>query len=171
MLTVLPFFSYIFVSPENTVRIITYKQWAKQIATNFENHFWISRTKAPDEPNSHLVNRRGIYKDTCGSKKAPWTDYQLRPNFPIAIAVVCLAFLSAFPCSSLLCFTLFFSSLLYHVLLLSALPCSSPLCFTLFLSSLLYPLLILSALPCSSPLCFTLFLSSLLYPLLILSAL
>ena len=139
MLTVLPFFSYIFVSPENTVRIITYKQWAKQIATNFENHFWISRTKAPDEPNSHLVNRRGIYKDTCGSKKAPWTDYQLRPNFPIAIAVVCCAFLSALPSSSSLCFTLFFSSLL--VLHLSALPCSYPLCFTLFFS-LLYPRLL-----------------------------
>jgi len=72
---------------ENTVRIITYKQWAKMILDNFENAFWISRTKAPDEANSHLINRRGIYKDTHGSKKAPWTDFQLRPNFPIAIAL------------------------------------------------------------------------------------
>lgn len=73
---------------EGSVRVITYKQWAQMITSNFENHFWISRTKTENEVNSHLINRRGIYKDTAGSSISPWTDYQLRPNFPIAIAVV-----------------------------------------------------------------------------------
>lgn len=70
-----------------SVRVITYKQWAQMIASNFENHFWISRTKTANEVNSHLINRRGIYKDTAGSTISPWTDYQLRPNFPIALTV------------------------------------------------------------------------------------
>ncbi|KAJ2052230.1 bifunctional 4-alpha-glucanotransferase/amylo-alpha-1,6-glucosidase, partial [Coemansia sp. S2] len=36
--------------------------------------------------NSALVNRRGIYRDTYGSS-AEWTDYQFRPNIPIAMTV------------------------------------------------------------------------------------
>jgi glycogen debranching enzyme len=35
-----------------------------------------------------IVNRRGIYKDVVGSGPGrEWSDYQLRPNFPIAMAV------------------------------------------------------------------------------------
>jgi glycogen debranching enzyme len=35
-----------------------------------------------------IVNRRGIYKDVIGSGPGrEWSDYQLRPNFPIAMAV------------------------------------------------------------------------------------
>lgn len=36
---------------------------------------------------SSLVNRRGIYKDTCGSTHE-YTDYQFRPNFGIAMVMV-----------------------------------------------------------------------------------
>lgn len=38
--------------------------------------------------NSKIVNRRGIYKDVFGSgADREWSDYQLRPNFPIAMTV------------------------------------------------------------------------------------
>jgi glycogen debranching enzyme len=38
--------------------------------------------------NSTLVNRRGIYKDVFGSGAGrEWSDYQFRPNFPIAMTV------------------------------------------------------------------------------------
>jgi glycogen debranching enzyme len=38
--------------------------------------------------NTNLVNRRGIYKDVFGSGEGrEWSDYQFRPNFPIAMVV------------------------------------------------------------------------------------
>ncbi|GJJ11364.1 hypothetical protein Clacol_005596 [Clathrus columnatus] len=38
--------------------------------------------------NASLVNRRGIYKDIYGSgRDHEWADYQLRPNYPIAMTV------------------------------------------------------------------------------------
>jgi glycogen debranching enzyme len=38
--------------------------------------------------SSSLVNRRGIYKDVFGSGAGrEWSDYQFRPNFPIAMTV------------------------------------------------------------------------------------
>lgn len=38
--------------------------------------------------NTALVNRRGIYKDVYGSGAGrEWSDYQFRPNFPIAMTV------------------------------------------------------------------------------------
>lgn len=37
---------------------------------------------------SDIVNRRGIYKDVFGSGAGrEWSDYQFRPNFPIAMTV------------------------------------------------------------------------------------
>ena len=38
--------------------------------------------------NTSMVNRRGIYKDVYGTPSdREWSDYQLRPNFPIAMTV------------------------------------------------------------------------------------
>lgn len=38
--------------------------------------------------NPAVVNRRGIYKDVYGSGSGrEWSDYQFRPNFPIAMTV------------------------------------------------------------------------------------
>ncbi|XP_071444480.1 glycogen debranching enzyme [Hetaerina americana] len=66
----------------------TFEDWASKIRDNFEKHFWIGKK---DEEfgstiNSKLVNRRCIYKDSVGASQ-PWADYQLRPNFSVAMAV------------------------------------------------------------------------------------
>jgi glycogen debranching enzyme len=40
------------------------------------------------EVTPSLINRRGIYKDVYGSGPGrEWSDYQFRPNFPIAMTV------------------------------------------------------------------------------------
>ena len=56
-----------------------WSEWSDKILENFEKQFYIS-----SDHSSHLVNRRHIYKDTVGASH-PWCDYQLRPNFPIAM--------------------------------------------------------------------------------------
>lgn len=65
------------------LKIYTWKEWAARIDKNFEKYFWIDYSST----ESNLINKRDIYKDTLGSSLA-WTDYQLRPNFLIAL---CLA--------------------------------------------------------------------------------
>jgi glycogen debranching enzyme len=68
---------------------VTYAGWAQRIAAAFHRHFYVP--PAPEQDHAHAidgryVNRRGIYKDTVGSS-AGWSDYQLRPNQLIAMAV------------------------------------------------------------------------------------
>lgn len=69
---------------------ITFKKWAAQIKDNFESKFWIPldehEAAVKEGENSHYIHRLGIYKDTCGSSHK-YTDYQLRPNFPVAMVV------------------------------------------------------------------------------------
>lgn len=58
------------------------------IQENFEKKFYISHDPLdPEEKHPELVHKRGIYKDSFGAS-SPWCDYQLRPNFPIAMMVV-----------------------------------------------------------------------------------
>ena len=59
----------------------TWQQWAKKLADNFEKKFWISEDSTED-----YVNRRAIYRDTLNASER-WRDFQLRPNFVIAMAV------------------------------------------------------------------------------------
>ena len=59
--------------------------WAAKIEANFEKHFRVF-VDNPDEKRKDLVHKTDIYKDTMGSGY-PWCDYQLRCNFPIAMAV------------------------------------------------------------------------------------
>ena len=59
--------------------LLTWSVWSEKIATNFEKCFFVS-----ESDNSHLVHKRFIYKDSFGASKS-WCDYQLRPNFPIAM--------------------------------------------------------------------------------------
>ncbi|GFS37714.1 glycogen debranching enzyme [Trichonephila inaurata madagascariensis] len=64
--------------------IMTYKEWNDLIQANFDKNFFVNPEKKPDD--SKLINKRGIYKDTFNSS-LQWADYQLRPNYPIAMCV------------------------------------------------------------------------------------
>lgn len=79
---------------DNTITLKwTWKRWAALIQNNFEKHFYIPLESEvadlADTSVTHkaeLINRRGIYKDTVGAS-LEWQDYQLRPNFVIAMVV------------------------------------------------------------------------------------
>ncbi|XP_045765102.1 glycogen debranching enzyme [Maniola jurtina] len=64
----------------------TWAQWAERIRRNFERHFWVPAAPSAADARPDLVHRRAIYKDTHGASR-PWADYQLRCNFPVAMAV------------------------------------------------------------------------------------
>lgn len=67
---------------------VSYSQWNQQLQQTFEPAFWVSEDpKDPNEKHPELVHKKGIYKDSYGASSA-WCDYQLRPNFPIAMVVV-----------------------------------------------------------------------------------
>ena len=62
-------------------------EWADTIKQNFDAHFWVGGPEGSEiEPNPHLVNKTKIYKDSVGSGSV-FTDYQLRPNFAVTLAV------------------------------------------------------------------------------------
>lgn len=68
---------------------ISLEDWASRIKANFERCYYIPSDPAQDDQydvDSSIINRRGIYKDLYRSGK-PYEDYQLRPNFPVAMAV------------------------------------------------------------------------------------
>ncbi|XP_045521820.1 glycogen debranching enzyme [Pieris brassicae] len=64
----------------------TFAQWAERIRRSFERHFWVPAAPSATDARPDLVHRRGIYKDSHGASQ-PWADYQLRCNFPVAMAV------------------------------------------------------------------------------------
>lgn len=59
----------------------SWKEWSQKIKDNFEEEFWVG-----ESCNNRYVNRRNIYKDTCGASQE-WADYRLRPNFTVAMVV------------------------------------------------------------------------------------
>ncbi|XP_028282971.1 glycogen debranching enzyme isoform X1 [Parambassis ranga] len=66
---------------------IPYSQWNQQLQQSFEKGFWVSGdSHDPNEKHPELVHKKGIYKDSYGAS-SPWCDYQLRPNFTIAMVV------------------------------------------------------------------------------------
>jgi len=70
-------------------KAISFKAWADKIKANFERVFYVPRTPKEDanyDVNPKIINRRGIYKDVYRSGKE-YEDYQLRPNFSVAMTV------------------------------------------------------------------------------------
>ncbi|ETS87015.1 hypothetical protein PFICI_00843 [Pestalotiopsis fici W106-1] len=68
---------------------ITFTEWADLVKSSFEYSYYVPTDAADDSKyavNSQVVNRRGIYKDLFRSGKE-YEDYQLRPNFAIAMTV------------------------------------------------------------------------------------
>jgi len=68
---------------------ISFQEWADRIKAHFERCYWIPVDPKDDldkEVDPKIINRRGIYKDLYKSGKE-YEDYQLRPNFPIAMTV------------------------------------------------------------------------------------
>ncbi|KAI1369397.1 glucanotransferase domain of glycogen debranching enzyme-domain-containing protein [Xylaria arbuscula] len=68
---------------------ITFAAWANLLKSSFEYSYYVPKNPSDDSKyavNSGIVNRRGIYKDLFRSGKE-YEDYQLRPNFAIAMTV------------------------------------------------------------------------------------
>ena len=94
---------------EGKTETITYKKWADLLQANFERLYYVPSSTCtlfkgrgwyahvafsdPNEDSNHAINstivsRRGIYKDVYGTPKdREFSDYQMRPNFPIAMCV------------------------------------------------------------------------------------
>ncbi|CAG8950388.1 hypothetical protein HYFRA_00006881 [Hymenoscyphus fraxineus] len=76
-------------TPEQNHQSIKYSEWAARIKENFERCYYVPLDSKDDKDydvNPKIINRRGIYKDLYRSGKE-YEDYQLRPNFPIAMTV------------------------------------------------------------------------------------
>ncbi|KAL0965924.1 hypothetical protein UPYG_G00288010 [Umbra pygmaea] len=66
---------------------VSYEEWNHKIQANFEKNFYVSNIENdPNEKHADMVHKRGIYKDSHDAS-SPWCDYQLRPNFCIAMVV------------------------------------------------------------------------------------
>ena len=67
---------------------VTFEEWSRTIQSTFEKHFYIDTVPRPEyEPNPELIVHRGMYKD-CYYATQFWANFQLRPNFCVAIVVV-----------------------------------------------------------------------------------
>lgn len=68
---------------------VAFADWAAKLKANFEKCYWVPLDPKEDvdvDVNPKIINRRGIYKDVYRSGEE-YEDYQLRPNFPIAMTV------------------------------------------------------------------------------------
>ncbi|KAF2810531.1 glycogen debranching enzyme [Mytilinidion resinicola] len=82
-------YKYDGVSIDGGDKIVSFKDWAAKIKANFEKNYYIPLDASKDseyDVNTSIINRRGIYKDLYRSGKE-YEDYQLRPNFPVAMSV------------------------------------------------------------------------------------
>lgn len=64
-------------------------EWERRIKASFERCYYVPLDSADDDDydlDVSIIHRRGIYKDLYRSGK-PYEDYQLRPNFALALSV------------------------------------------------------------------------------------
>lgn len=98
--------SFLFVPGQEL--FVSYSQWNQQLQQAFEAAFWVSEDpQDSNEKNPELVHKKGIYKDSYGAS-SPWCDYQLRPNFTIAMVVVCRARVFSLPIEKTCIYLTFF---------------------------------------------------------------
>jgi glycogen debranching enzyme len=74
---------------KNDGSTIPLKEWHDLIQKKFEWAYYVPSDQNDDfnfDVDPSIINRRGIYKDLYKSGK-PYEDYQLRPNFAIAMTV------------------------------------------------------------------------------------
>ncbi|KAK9478635.1 glucanotransferase domain of glycogen debranching enzyme-domain-containing protein [Lipomyces japonicus] len=77
------------VTTNDGQKIIKLKDWEELVQKNFEKCYYVPVNPNDDDKyviRKDCVNRRGIYKDLFRSGK-PYEDYELRPNFAIAMTV------------------------------------------------------------------------------------
>ncbi len=82
-------YKYDGVTLSHGFKAISFADWAAKIRHHFERCYYVPQNPADDylhDVDPKIINRRGIYKDLYRSGK-PYEDYQLRPNFPIAMVV------------------------------------------------------------------------------------
>ena len=69
---------------------LAFSEWANRIQLHFEDRFWIPKDKTVaslrEGQDAVYIHRTGIYKDCVGASQR-YADFQLRPNFPIAMVV------------------------------------------------------------------------------------
>ncbi|OAA61771.1 glycogen debranching enzyme [Niveomyces insectorum RCEF 264] len=68
---------------------VSFQAWAALVQANFERCYYVPVAPSDDaayDVDPAIVNRRGVYKDLYRSGK-PYEDYQLRPNFAVAMTV------------------------------------------------------------------------------------
>ena len=76
-------------TPGDNGQKVSFGEWEKKIQQNFERSYFIPQRPAEDgeyDVKSHLIHRRGFYKDLFKSWREV-EDYQLRPNQFIAMTV------------------------------------------------------------------------------------
>ncbi|RUP51575.1 glycogen debranching enzyme [Jimgerdemannia flammicorona] len=77
------------IEANGATKFVTFKEWNDLIQKSFEKYYYVPLDPKDDAANKiepSLVARRGIYKDTYGSSGGRM-DYQLRPNFAVAMVV------------------------------------------------------------------------------------
>ncbi|KAL0096646.1 glycogen debranching enzyme [Phycomyces blakesleeanus] len=70
-------------------KALSYQHWNDLLQKNFERIYYVPKDPSEDHAydiDPRIVHRRGIYKDVWKAAK-PYTEYQLRCNFPVAMTV------------------------------------------------------------------------------------